>query len=79
MGIIPLTISDSNIFNNEQARQRVNYEMYLHSNMCETVDVSCIPLHFLDVNKLIEFNKPEINLSGKFLIDTISESLIPNR
>lgn len=72
LGTIPMSIVDDKIFTEEQARQRCEYELYKHNNMCETVEISCIPLYFLDVNKLIEFNKPEIKLSGKFLIDNIT-------
>ena len=39
--------------------------------MNEKVNIQLLPLYFLNENRLIEFNKPEINLSGKFLIDSM--------
>ncbi len=72
LGTIPMSIVDDKIFTEEQARQRCEYELYKHNNMNSRVNISCVPIYFLDVNKLIEFNKPEINLDGKYLIDTIS-------
>lgn len=72
LGTIPFSITDEKIFNNEQALERARYEMYKYSNMSEQVSVSCTPLYFLDVNTLIEFDKPEIGLEGKYLVDDIS-------
>jgi len=72
LGEIPKTIVEDNIFTDEQAEQRARYELWKHNNLCEKVTVLMLPVYFLDVNKLIEFNKPQINLVGKYLIDNIS-------
>ncbi|MSU01925.1 DUF5048 domain-containing protein [Tissierella pigra] len=71
LGEVPKTIVDDNIFTVDQAEQRARYEFYKHNNLCEQVSISMLPLYFLDVNKLIEFNRPEINLNDKYLIDSI--------
>lgn len=72
LGEIIKTIEEDNIFTNDQAEQRARYELWKHNNLCEKVTVLMLPVYFLDVNKLIEFNKPQINLVGKYLIDNIS-------
>jgi len=72
MGIIPFVFKDDNIFTEDQAEQRANYEYYLHNNMCEKVNIDLAPLYFLECNLMVEFNKSEINLFGKYLIDSIS-------
>ena len=61
-----------NIYTQEQAQERANYEFYLHNNMNEQVNIELQPLYFLDVNTLIEFDKPDIELQGRFLIDNIT-------
>lgn len=72
MGVIPYVYSDDKLFTEESALQRANYELWLHNNMCEKVNINLAPLYFLDCNNMVEFNKPEINLSGKYLVDSIS-------
>ena len=47
----------------------------LHTNFNEKVNFTCIPLLFLDVNKLINFNSPNHNLFGKYVIENISLGL----
>ncbi|SCG82734.1 hypothetical protein DW1_1161 [Proteiniborus sp. DW1] len=71
LGEIPKTIIDDKIFTDEQAEQRARYEFWKHNNFCEQVNIQMLPVYFLDVNKLVEFNKPEINLVGKYLVDSI--------
>jgi len=75
MGVIPFVFKSDDLFTQEQAQQRCEFEFYKHNNMCETVSIGLIPLYFLDVNLMVEFNKPEINLQGKYLIDSISIQL----
>lgn len=72
IGVRPLSIVDDRLFTSEQALTRADYEYYLHNNFNETASINLSPLYFLEVNNLIEFDKPEIGLSGKFLIDSIS-------
>lgn len=71
LGEVPFTVVENTIFNNDQAQQRARYEFWKHNNLCEQASVQMLPVYFLDVNRLVEFNKPEINLIGRYLIDTI--------
>ena len=75
LGVRLLTIMEDNIQTLEQAQQRARYELYKHNNMLETVTLECVPLYFLGANQMIEFDKTDIGLRGKYLIDTISVPL----
>ena len=75
IGIKVLPINDEKIFDNTQAEMRANYEKFIHSDMCETVTITCLPLYFLDGNQIIEFNNDDINLHDRCLIDEISMQL----
>lgn len=72
LGIIPYVYESDKIFTQEQAEQRARYEFYKHNNLCEKVSVQSLPILFLDVNQMVEINKPEIGIEGKYLIDNIS-------
>jgi len=75
MGVISFVYTSKDIYTEEQAIQRANYEFWKRNNFNEKVNISLAALYFLEGNMMIEFNKPEINLYGKFLIDSISISL----
>ena len=66
--------SDSNIFNENQAKMKAEYEIQQRSNMAETIGFSCVPLYYLDV-----FNKIHINIDndikGDYLITGIGVPL----
>lgn len=72
IGVIPLVINDDKVQTQESADSRAEYEFWLHNNLCDSVSITCLPFYFADVNKLAEFNVPEIELEGKYLIDDIS-------
>lgn len=76
-GEVLYTVVDDKIFDNNQAQIRCQYELYIHNNMNERVSAIAIPLYFLNVNHLIEFNQTEIELEGKYLIDNINFGLEP--
>ena len=52
----------------EAVRQKLNENMYYNS----TVSLTCIPLFYLDVNKIIRLNYPELGVVGDFVIKTLS-------
>lgn len=70
-----LIIHEDKYYTEEACLQRANYEKFIHSNFNEKVSITCIPLLFLDVNKLINFNSPQHNLFGKYIIENISMGL----
>lgn len=72
LGEKSITLTDQNVFNQEQGDILAEYYLKQYSNFNETVSITCLPIYFLDVNKLVYFNKPEINLTGKYLITDIN-------
>lgn len=52
----------------EAVRQKLNENLYYKS----TVSLTCIPIFYLDVNKIIRLNYPELGVSGDYVINTIS-------
>lgn len=67
--------TEDNYFTEDACIQGAEYEKFLHTNFNEKVNFTCIPLLFLDVNKLINFNSPNHNLFGKYVIENISLGL----
>lgn len=43
-----------NIYTDDLARQRAEYELWLHTNMSNTISMTCVPMNFLDVNMKFE-------------------------
>lgn len=72
IGIIPHVFEDDKISTQEQATERANYEFWKHNNFNERVNVELAPIYFLDVNQLVEFNRDEIGLKDRYIIDSLS-------
>ena len=58
----------------EAIRQKLNENLYYNT----TVQVTCIPMFYLDVNKIIRLNYPELGISGDFIINSISWQISHN-
>ena len=43
---------------NSLAQQRANYELYLRCRLLDQIEVTCVPVYWLDVNWLIEITLP---------------------
>lgn len=63
--------SNDQIFNEEQAQLRCEYELEQKSNMAETISFSCVPIYYLLPNKKIYINTEDI-IEGEYLIKTVS-------
>jgi hypothetical protein len=64
IGEIRLVLKDgeyNNIYTDQLALERARYELYLHCRMQDTIDLTVVPLYWLDVNKKIYINKAGIN------------------
>jgi len=70
-----LVISDTNIYINDQARLRAQYELWLNNNFGQTVTITCVPLYFLSVNTKVHMNLPSRNIVGDYRITKISTPL----
>ena len=47
-----------NIYTNELAEQRARYEIYLHARLHDSINITCVPIYWLDVNQIIEYRLP---------------------
>ena len=45
-----------NIYSNDLAAQRARYEIYLRARLHDTINITCVPIYWLDVNQVIEYN-----------------------
>jgi hypothetical protein len=66
-----------NIYTNDLAEQRARYEIYLHSRLHDNITITSVPIYWLDVNQIIEFNLSN-NTTGEsdlWLIQSISTTI----
>ena len=78
LGEIRLVLKDgeyNNIYSDDLAQQRAKYEIYLHCRMEDTIDLTTVPIYWLDVNKKISFNMGDVN--GIYVIKRIEIDLSP--
>lgn len=52
----------------EAVRQKLNENLFYNS----TISLTCIPLFYLDVNKIIRLDYPDLGISGDYVINSIS-------
>lgn len=78
VGEIRLILKDgeyNNIYTDQLALERANYELYLHDRMEDTIDLTLVPIYWLDVNKKIYLN--EANINGSYITKSIDIDLSP--
>ena len=61
-----------NCMTDELAQQRANYELYMHTNMKNTLTISCIPIPWLDVNTLVEYTLNRNGQKNQYLIKSFN-------
>ena len=63
-----------NIYSDALAEQRARYEIYLRARLHDNISISCVPIYWLDVNTIIEYNLPNNTTqeSDLWLIKSIS-------
>ena len=66
-----------NIYSNNLAEQRARYEIYLHSRLHDNISIETVPIYWLDVNQIIEFNLPqsEDGISDLWLVKSINTNI----
>ena len=57
------------------AQQRADYELWKHTRLNDSVQFNCIPLHFLDVNQVIEHKPLGKDEVKKYIVKSISVDL----
>lgn len=67
-----------NIFSDDLAQQRAEYELWLHTNMNNSLQLSCTPVPWMNVNILVEYTSQRNNVSNQYIIKTINFGLSPS-
>ena len=69
-----------NIYSDSLAEQRARYEIYLRARLHDNISISCVPIYWLDVNTIIEYNLPNNTTqeSDLWLIKSISTDVSTN-
>lgn len=71
IGEIQLFISDNSIFTQDQADIRAKYELWKNGNFNDKITITCLPIYYLEVNRVIHVTNEELGIDMDFLIDTI--------
>ena len=73
---LPLMDGDyANCISDELAQERAEYELYLHTNMNNSVTLTCIPVPWMNVNIKISYTTKTDNQTNQYLIKSINYGL----
>lgn len=69
-----------NIYSDSLAEQRARYEIYLRSRVHDSINITSVPIYWLEVNNIIEYNLPNGNSeeSDLWLVKSINTDISPN-
>lgn len=67
-----------NIWSNDLAQQRANYELWLHTRVNDSISLSVVPLYWLDVNILVDYTRVNTAETNQYIIKSIDTSLSPD-
>lgn len=73
IGQINYIVSDEQIYTNQLAQDRANYELFMHARMNDIIELNTVPIPWLnDVNVKIAYTNLENNIEGQFLIKSLN-------
>lgn len=72
IGIIPLPVNNEQIFTQEQAQLRAEYELFKHGNLCETINFEMTPVYWLRTNNKIRYINSDLEISGDYIVKKIT-------
>lgn len=78
IGKIRLVLYDdqyANIPTDDLAQQRAKRELYIHTNLQNTLTLNCVPVYWLDVNVLVEYTMQRGGETYQWLIQNITMGL----
>ena len=62
----------------KSAYEEIRRELYLYTNYNQQVSLTTMPIYYLEPNMRITINNPEIDISGEFMIKSVSVPLGTN-
>ena len=69
VGQINYIVDDERIYSNELAKDRADYELYLHARLNDSISLEIVPIPWLnDVNIKIAYTNEKIGIEGEYLI-----------
>lgn len=72
IGKINYIVDDERIYTDDLARQRAEYELFLHSRMNDAIILEIVPVYWLnDVDVKINYTNKKIGIEGEYLIKTL--------
>ena len=66
-----------NVFSDDLARQRAERELYNHTKLLNTVELTCVPIYWADVNTVVEYTPKQEKSRQNYMIKNISMGLAP--
>lgn len=67
-----------NCYSDELAQQRAEYELWLHTNMNNSLQITCVIVPWMDVNILVEYTSQRNNQTNQYIIKSINFGLAAN-
>lgn len=69
-----------NIYSDSLAEQRARYEIYLRSRVHDSINITSVPIYWLEVNDIIEYNLPnsDSETSDLWLVKSVSTDISTN-
>ena len=67
-----------NCFSDDLAQQRAERELWLHTNMNNTIQLNCVPVYWLDVNILVSYTSMRNNINALYMPKSINIGLSPS-
>ena len=67
-----------NCYTDDLAQQRAEYELWLHTNMNNSLQITCVPVPWIDVNILVQYTSQRNNTTNQYIIKSIEFGLAPS-
>ena len=61
-----------NIYSNDLAMQRARYELYLRSARHDNIQITLLPIYWIDVNQIIEYQMPNEDEPSYWLVKNVN-------
>lgn len=75
---LPLFGSEyENCYSDDLAQQRAERELWLHTNMNNSITLTCVPVYWLDVNLLVSYTSMVTKETNLYIIKSINFGLAP--
>lgn len=66
-----------NCYSDELAQARAEYELWLHTNMNNSLTLTCVPVYWTDVNILVQYTTQRNNQTNQYIIKSVNFGLAP--